>query len=54
MTQALYLMDGMQLVWYSSNRFWTGSPKMLQNNLNKSKKYVTMTKKQEDKTIKEI
>lgn len=44
MTQALYLMAGMQLAWRSSNRFWTGLPKMLQNNLNKSKKYVTMTK----------
>lgn len=25
MTQALNLMDGMQLVWCSSSMFWTGS-----------------------------
>jgi len=45
MTQALYLMDGMQLSWRSSNRFWTGLPKMLQNNLNKLQHYATITKK---------
>ena len=44
MTQALYLMDGMQLAWCSSSMFWTGSPKMLQNNLNKFQHYATITK----------
>ena len=44
MTQALYLMAGMQLAWRSSSRFWKGSSKMLQNNLNISEQYATMTK----------
>ena len=44
MTQALYLMAGMQLAWRSSSRFWKGSSKMLQKNLNNSEQYATMTK----------